>query len=430
MTALKNITATALALSIFAPSLAFAQTTSTTSASVLVGQIQSIQTQINSLKQQQQQYLATLQSTLAQGSAGEQVATLQALLASDPSLYPEGIVSGFYGRLTADAVKRFQKKNGIDQVGFVGPKTLKKLQEFLKKNPLAFDVAVAAATSTATSTSSSTPSNNGKAKGKDKRPCAIVPPGHLIAPGWLKKHKGEDRQIVPECQKLPKGIKDLIERDHDDEDDDNNDHGTTTPPVADTTAPVISSVNTSGTSTTTASINWLTNELATSKVYFGTTTPVNLASSTVVSNNSLVSGHTLNLTGLVPSTTYYFVVESKDASLNTSTSSTLSFVTSALPVVDATAPVISSIGLSNISSTTAMISWITNEAATSKLYYATTTPVNLSTALSVSNLSLVTNHIMNLAGLTVSTTYYYVLESKDAAANTATTSTQSFVTTN
>ncbi|MDO8741968.1 MAG: peptidoglycan-binding protein [bacterium] len=428
MTALKNLTATALALSIFAPSFAFAQTTSTTSAPALIGQIQSIQTQINALKQQQQQYLATLQSTLAQGSAGEQVATLQALLASDPSLYPEGIVSGFYGRLTADAVKRFQKKNGIDQVGFVGPKTLKKLQEYLKKNPLAFDVAVAAATSTAMSTSSSTPSNNDKAKGKDKRPCAIVPPGHLIAPGWLKKHKGEDRQIVPECQKLPKGIKDLIERDHDDDDD--NDHGTTTPPVADVVAPVISSVNTSGISTTTVSINWFTNELATSKVYFGTTPLVNLASSTVVSNNSLVSGHTLKLMGLVPSTTYYYVVESRDVSLNTSTSSTLSFVTSALPIVDATAPVISSIGLSNISATTAMISWITNEAATSKLYYATTTPVNLSTALSVSNLSLVTNHIMNLAGLTASTTYYYVLESKDAAANSATTSTQSFVTTN
>lgn len=435
MSVLKNVTATALAMGIFAPSLAFAQTTSTTSASALIGQIQSIQTQINSLKQQQQQYLATLQTTLRQGSAGEQVATLQALLAADPELYPEGIVSGFYGRLTSDAVKRFQKKNGIEAVGFVGPKTLKKLQEHLKKNPLAFDVALAAATSTATSsavsTSSSTPWNNGKSEGKSKRPCAIVPPGHLIAPGWLKKHKDEDRQVVPECQKIPKGILDLINRDRDHDDDDDDDHhGTTTPPVVDTTAPVLSSVGASGISTTTASINWLTNESATSKVYFGTTTPVNLTSATVVSNNALVTSHTLNLTGLTPSTTYYFVVESKDAAQNTSTTSTMSFVTSALPVVDTTAPTISSIGLSNISSTTAMISWITNESATSKVYYATTTPVNLSTALSVSNSSLVTNHIMNLAGLTASTTYYYVLQSADAAANTATTSTQSFVTTN
>lgn len=323
MTVLKNITATALALSIFAPALAFAQTTSTTSASALVGQIQSIQTQINSLKQQQQQYIATLQTTLAQGSAGEQVAVLQALLASDPAIYPEGIVSGFFGRLTADAVKRFQKRNGIDQVGFVGPKTLKKLQEHLKKNPLAFDVVNAAATSTATSASSSTPWNNGKAKGKDKRPCAIVPPGHLIAPGWLKKHKDEDRQVVPECQKLPKGIKDLLERDHDDD----NDHGTTTPPVADVIAPVISSISTSNISTTSASVSWLTNEPASSKLYYATTTPVNLSTALTVSNSSLVTNHILNLAGLTASTTYYYVLESADAAANTATTSTQNFAT-------------------------------------------------------------------------------------------------------
>jgi len=440
MTALKNVTAAALALSIFAPALAFAQTTSTTSASTLIGQIQSIQTQINTLRNQQQQYLATLQTTLAQGSAGEQVATLQALLAADPELYPEGIVSGFYGRLTADAVKRFQKKNGIEQVGFVGPKTLKKLQEHLKKNPLAFAEAVAAttaSTSTATSSASTTyPIIVKKNKGKDSRFCAIVPPGHLIAPGWLKKHKGEDRQIVPECQNLPKGIKNLLDRDRDHDDDDDDDHGngwhhgTTTPPVADTTAPVISSISTSGISTTTVSINWLTNELATSKVYYSTTTPVNLATAPTVTNNALVTSRTMNLTGLAASTTYYFVVESRDAANNTATVSTQSFTTAALPAADTTAPVISSIGMSNVSSTTAMISWMTNESATSKIYYATSTPVNLSTALSVSNVSLLTNHILNLGGLTASTTYYYVLESKDAANNTATTSTQGFVTAN
>lgn len=426
MVSLKKVTATALAMSIFAPAFAFAQT-STTSATALVGQIQSIQTQINSLKQQQQQYLATLQSTLRQGSAGEQVAVLQALLAADPDIYPEGLVSGYFGRLTSEAVKRYQKKNGIDQVGFVGPKTLKKLQEHLKNNVLAFDIVPTA--SAASSTASTTIVLVKNKKGEGKRLCAIVPPGHLIAPGWLKKHKGEDKPVVPECQKIPKGIKDLLERDRD-HDDDDDDHGTTTPPVADVTAPVLSSIGVSNISTTSASISWLTNESAKSKVYFGTTTPVNLATASTVVNNALVTNRTLNLTGLTPSTTYYFVVESKDAALNTSTSTTLSFVTAAVPVADTTAPVISSIGVANISSTTAMVSWMTNESATSKIYYATSTPVNLSTALSVSNVSLLTNHILNLGGLTASTTYYYVLESKDAANNTATTSTQSFVTTN
>ncbi len=414
MSAFKKVMATMLALGVFAPALAFAQTTSTTSATTLVGQIQTLQTQINSLQQQQQQYLATLQMTLKQGSAGEQVAVLQALLAADPSIYPEGIVSGYFGRLTSEAVKRFQKNNGIEQVGFVGPKTLKKLQERLKERPLAFD--------NATSTKEVRDGEKREKKNEDRRPCAIVPPGHLIAPGWLKKHKGEDKPIVPECQKLPKGIKDLLDRDDDD------DHNTPKPPAYDTVAPIISTVSVSNISTASASISWSTNERATGKVYFSTATPVNLGTALTVGDSSFVKSRTLNLTGLAPSTTYYYVIESKDAALNTSTTSTQSFITAASPVADTVAPVISTVSVSGISVSSASISWQTNESATSKIYYGTTSPVNLGTALTVSNNSLVGGRTLTLTGLASSTTYYYVIESKDAALNTSTTSTQSFVT--
>lgn len=427
MSAFKKVMAIMLALGVFAPALAFAQTTSTTSAATLVGQIQTLQTQINSLQQQQQQYLATLQMTLKQGSAGEQVAVLQALLAADPSIYPEGIVSGYFGRLTAEAVKRFQKNNGIEQVGFVGPKTLKKLQERLKERPLAFDNATSTKGARDEEKRDKKNEEKREKKNEDRRPCAIVPPGHLIAPGWLKKHKGEDKPIVPECQKLPKGIKDLLDRDDDDGDDD---HDTPKPPVSDTAAPVISTVGVSNISTASASISWFTNERATGKVYFSTTTPINFGTALTVSDNSFIKSRTLSLTGLAPSTTYYYVIESKDAALNTSTTSTQSFVTAAPPIADTAAPVISSISTSNISSTTAMISWQTNEPATSKIYYGTTTPVNLGTALTISNNSLIVSHALDFTGLASSTTYYYVLESVDAASNTATTSTQSFVTTN
>lgn len=319
MSVYKKVVAIVLALGIFAPAFAFAQTASTTSATTLVGQIQTLQTQINSLQQQQQQYMATLQMTLKQGSTGEQVAVLQALLSADPSIYPEGIVSGFFGRLTGEAVKRFQKKNGIEQVGFVGPKTLKRLQEHLKERPLAFDNA----TSTKGVRGEDKREDKHEKKNEDRRPCAIVPPGHLIAPGWLKKHKGEDKPIVPECQKLPKGIKDLLDRDHDDDDD----NSTTTPPIADALVPVISAISTSNISSTTVMISWLTNEPSTSKIYYATTTPVNFATALTVSNSSLVTSHTFGLTGLASSTTYYFALESKDAVLNTATTSTQSFVT-------------------------------------------------------------------------------------------------------
>lgn len=327
MSALKKITVAALALGVIAPAFAFAQTASTTNATALVGQIQSLNAQIVALQQQRNQAVASLVSTIKQGSTGDQVAVLQALLAADPSIYPEGTVSGFFGKLTAQAVKRFQKKHDLEQVGNVGPKTLKKLQEFLAEHPLAFSVASSTATSTVMH----------RGEWEDRRPCAIVPPGHLIAPGWLKKNR-EDRPVISECERknLPPGIRKLLnDDDHDDDGDDDDDdrfdrrrdHGTTTSPVADTTAPVISAIGVSSISSTTATVSWTTNENATGKVYYGTTTPVALGSALTVGNSALITSHSFGLTGLATSTTYYYVLESKDAAANTATTSTQSFTT-------------------------------------------------------------------------------------------------------
>lgn len=418
MLAFKKVMVATLALGVLAPAFAFAQTTSTTSASLLVGQIQSLQTQINVLQQQQQQAMATLVTTLRQGSTGDQVLILQALLAADPSIYPEGIVSGFFGRLTADAVKRFQKKNGIEQVGLVGPKTLKKLQEFLREHPLAFSVA----SSTATSTQGRSHEDK-RGKSEDRRPCAIIPPGHLVAPGWLKKHKGENNQIVPECQKLPKGIKDLLD-DDDDDDNDNDDDDDRNPPVADITVPVISAISVSNVAATVATVGWTTNEGATSQVAYGLTSSY---TNTTALNTALVTTHQVVLSGLTASTVYHFRIDSKDASGNLATSSDITFTTSATP--DTTAPVISGINVSPVASTTATIAWTTSENATGKVYYGTVSPVNFLTALTMSSAALTTGHSFGLTGLATSTMYFYALESKDASLNTSTTSTQSFVTT-
>lgn len=90
---------------------------------------------------------------LRQGMTGEEVKLLQAALASDPEIYPEGLITGYYGNLTIQAVKRFQKKFGFEQVGFIGPKTLKKINEVLSNNPVIMEE-----------------NENG-----EKIPCAIVP---------------------------------------------------------------------------------------------------------------------------------------------------------------------------------------------------------------------------------------------------------------
>src|SRR3989344_5472068 len=74
---------------------------------------------------------AALTSNLSVGSTGSQVSELQAYLALDSSIYPEGIVSGTFGTLTEAAVKRFQAKYGIPATGFVGPLTRSKLNTLI-----------------------------------------------------------------------------------------------------------------------------------------------------------------------------------------------------------------------------------------------------------------------------------------------------------
>lgn len=70
------------------------------------------------------------------GSKGAQVTALQEFLASDKIIYPEGLVTGYFGGLSDAAVKRFQVKYGLagpgnPGYGYVGPKTRAKLNELI-----------------------------------------------------------------------------------------------------------------------------------------------------------------------------------------------------------------------------------------------------------------------------------------------------------
>jgi peptidoglycan hydrolase-like protein with peptidoglycan-binding domain len=65
---------------------------------------------------------------------GGDVTKLQELLAKDKELYPEGKVTGKFGPLTEEAVKRFQKKYDLKcadttYCGYIGPATRNKLNE-------------------------------------------------------------------------------------------------------------------------------------------------------------------------------------------------------------------------------------------------------------------------------------------------------------
>ena len=72
---------------------------------------------------------------LQRGSRGDDVKRLQQLLAQDKSIYPEGSDTGYFGPATVRAVKKFQAKYGLPQVGRIGPMTRKKLEEVFKAAP-------------------------------------------------------------------------------------------------------------------------------------------------------------------------------------------------------------------------------------------------------------------------------------------------------
>ena len=63
--------------------------------------------------------------TYRQGSTGEQVRIIQSKLKNWG--YYDGTVDGIFGSRTAEAVKYFQRKNGLTADGIVGPATLRAL---------------------------------------------------------------------------------------------------------------------------------------------------------------------------------------------------------------------------------------------------------------------------------------------------------------
>ncbi len=80
---------------------------------------------------QESQIVSTVSftKTLRGGMTDNQVRGLQEFLKQFPDVYPERLVTGYFGPLTENAVKRFQIKEGIEAVGIVGPKTRAKLNE-------------------------------------------------------------------------------------------------------------------------------------------------------------------------------------------------------------------------------------------------------------------------------------------------------------
>lgn len=66
----------------------------------------------------------TINRQLELGMSGSDISAMQSYFAEDPTIYPQGLVTGYFGFLTKSAVANFQSANGLPSVGRVGPATL------------------------------------------------------------------------------------------------------------------------------------------------------------------------------------------------------------------------------------------------------------------------------------------------------------------
>ncbi len=189
---------------------------------------------------------------------------------------------------------------------------------------------------------------------------------------------------------------------------------------ADTQPPTITSVDATAVLETTATILWITNEAAGSVVRYW----VEGGQPTSLSDAALVPAHSIALTGLVQGTTYFFEVESSDASGNTAIDNNGGFFYTFTTSSDLVPPVISDLTVSGINDLSATISWTTDEDAASMVRYGTTTAMGSEATL----IGLRKNHSIVLDGLTEGTSYFFEVQSIDASGNATISGQQTFTT--
>ena len=170
------------------------------------------------------------------------------------------------------------------------------------------------------------------------------------------------------------------------------------------TAPITGDINVTNLTSTSATINWTTDQPSTGMVNYGTTT--SYASSTPVISTPTVA-HAVNLTGLAPNTTYNFAAISVGLMGVQSTSTNQSFTT-APP--NTTAPSVNSVASFAVTHASAMVSWSTNVPANTVLAYGTTPALGQLTPVQA---ALSAGHQVTLTGLSPGTTYYFAAISTD-----------------
>lgn len=193
----------------------------------------------------------------------------------------------------------------------------------------------------------------------------------------------------------------------------------TTSAAPDSTGPGISSVSSGSITVSSATISWITNEAANSLIEYGTTTSYTLRAG---NESESVTNHSVSLSGLNYATTYHYRIKSKDSSNNETVSDDQTFTTAA----DTAAPEISAVVIQVISDSQAIITWTTDENATSQVTYGIAEDDLSSSSSEISPVRKY--HYIILTGLEANTTYYFKAKSKDSSGNEAESGGDSFTT--
>jgi chitodextrinase len=196
-----------------------------------------------------------------------------------------------------------------------------------------------------------------------------------------------------------------------------------TPVPVDTTPPTISSVSSSGVTTSGAVISWTTNELSSSRVEYGTS----ISYGTVATDATLRTSHSVTLSGLLPNTTYNYTVRSADAAGNNSAYSVdRTFTTQPLP--DTQPPnAITGLSAGNIGTASVDLTWIAPQDVPSGSVSSydvrySTSPLNEANWASATNpggeppprTPNTPGETYRVAGLSAGTTYYFGVKSADS----------------
>jgi hypothetical protein len=194
--------------------------------------------------------------------------------------------------------------------------------------------------------------------------------------------------------------------------------------IIDTVVPVVNSA-TAGSITTTGAILSVTTDESSTCSY--ATTDSAYSSMTAFDGPNTGTSHTATLAGLTASTGYDYFIRCADTSAQTNTMTTSAHVSFTTLTPDTDAPAISSIQATSISSSGATITWTTDENATSRVEYGTTSGYGTISASDITADN--TSHSVVLSGLTSGTTYHFRVISTDGASNTGTSGDNTFDTT-